>query len=122
MAASSHSNCLILIIFTLKQHTHARAHTHTHLPARGYLPLERFPLTFLLKCSLLSCSCQSSVACVYPTVARVCLWSISVHVSFPGHTHLFDKTHMTVRTNLALTFTFVGIAFHSPNWFDCRKC
>ena len=82
--------CLILIIFTLKQHTHACAHTHSSFGER--LPISgKISLNILLKCSLLSCSCQSPVACVYPTVARVCPWSMIVHVSFPGHTHFFDK-------------------------------
>ena len=34
----------------------------------------------------------------------------------------FYQTHMTVRTQLALTFTFVGIALQSFNCFVCRKC
>ena len=57
-----------------------------------------------------------SVVCVYLTVARVGLVVISWSCS------LFDQTHITFRTHLALTFTFVGIALHSLNWFESRKC
>ena len=42
-------------------------------------------------------------------------------VSFSSHTHFFDQTHMTFRTHLALTFTFVGIiALHSLNWLEIK--
>ena len=86
--------------------THIDTHTHTTRREVTYLR-NNFPKHFI---KMQSVVVYLSMVCVYLTVTRVGLWS------FPGHTHFFDQTHMTFRTHLALTFTFVGIALHTLNW------
>ena len=111
----SHGTGSILPISCWREftHTHTRTHahtyTHTHIYTHARTPSGvrsptsgKISLNISLKCILLSCSCHWSA---FTSRLRVGLWSMIV--SFPGHSHFFDQTHMTFRTHLALTFTFV---------------
>ena len=78
--------------------------TRTHTPSGVRSPVSgMISPNISLKCSLLSCSCQWSV--LTSRWQGLALWS------FPGHANFFYQTHMTFRTHLALTFTFVEKLF-----------